>query len=238
MKSKRTSSALRKAIKLAGVGALAIFIATLLEITIYKFVPVTDTVYMRVMASKHAVDVTQQWVPIEKISPELALAVISSEDNRFTKHNGFEIKGLERAWESVTGKGKRIVGGSTISQQTAKNVFLNNSRTYLRKGVEAIITIMIEAIWGKERIMEVYLNVIEQGPGIYGAEASAQKFFRHSAARITRQEAALMAAVLPAPAKRNIGRPTPYLRKRQNQIATLMRKIGKVDYDARSKNEE
>lgn len=222
------------AAKLLGVGLLALFVGTLLAVVLYKWVPVTDTHFMRVMAKKNNCGVTQTWVPLEDISKELPLAVVSSEDNLFTKHNGFSISAIKRAW-AESQKGKRVRGGSTISQQTAKNVFLWNEQSWVRKGIEVGLTFMIETIWGKRRIMEVYLNIIEQGPGIYGAEASAQTYFGHSAKTLRRDEAARMAAVLPNPIQLKLGKPSAYVLKRQGQIMNVMRKIGKVDYDRRAK---
>ncbi len=219
----------KKALQILGLIIVVPFIATFIAVVIYRFVPVTDTPYMRVMAAKNGVDVNQKWVPLSKISSALPLAVVSSEDNLFTKHNGFSWTAIKTAF-AHNSEGKRIHGGSTISQQTAKNVFLWNGRSWIRKAIEAPITVMIELVWGKERIMEVYLNIIEFGPGTYGAEAAAQKYFHHSAARLTREEAALMVSVMPNPVKMKIAAPSPYVVKRQAHILSLMRKIGRVNY--------
>lgn len=219
----------KKALQILGLIIVVPFIATFIAVVIYRFAPVTDTPYMRVMAAKNGVDVNQKWVPLSKISSALPLAVVSSEDNLFTKHNGFSWTAIKTAF-AHNSKGKRIHGGSTISQQTAKNVFLWNGRSWIRKAIETPITVMIELVWGKERIMEVYLNIIEFGPGTYGAEAAAQKYFHHSAARLTREEAALMVSVMPNPVKMKIAAPSPYVVKRQAHILSLMRKIGRVNY--------
>ncbi len=219
----------KKALQILGLIIVVPFIATFIAVVIYRFVPVTDTPYMRVMAAKNGVDVNQKWVPLSKISSALPLAVVSSEDNLFTKHNGFSWTAIKTAF-AHNSEGKRIHGGSTISQQTAKNVFLWNGRSWIRKAIETPITVMIELVWGKERIMEVYLNIIEFGPGTYGAEAAAQKYFHHSAARLTREEAALMVSVMPNPVKMKIAAPSPYVVKRQAHILSLMRKIGRVNY--------
>lgn len=200
-------------------------------VLIYKWAPVkyTPLMFQRWMEgradSKHA---TQQWVDIENISPELVRAVISSEDGGFLKHHGFAWGEIRQAWRDNQA-GKRFRGASTISQQCAKNVFLPHSRSYLRKAYEAYFTVLIEFIWGKERIMEVYLNVIEMGPGIYGAEAAAQKYFRHGAGKITRAEAALIAACLPNPRKFLVAAPSQYVRDRQQKIMNLMPKLGKIE---------
>lgn len=199
-------------------------------VTVYKFLPVTNTMFMRAQANKHKVVVTQKWVPLSQISPNLALAVVASEDNLFTQHSGFSWDDIKRAM-AHNQKKKRVHGGSTISQQVAKNVFLWNGRSWFRKGLEAGFTVLIELIWGKERIMEVYLNVVELAPGVYGAEAASQKFFGHSAKKISREEAALMAAVLPNPARMKLARPSEYVYKRQGQILGVMEKIGRVKYE-------
>lgn len=205
-------------------------VSAVIMVIVYKFLPVTNTMFMRIQSDKHNVPTTQTWIPLTEISPNLALAVVSSEDNLFTQHNGFSLDAIKRAMEHNE-KSKRIHGGSTISQQVAKNVFLWNGRSWVRKGLEAGFTVLIELIWGKERIMEVYLNVVELAPGVYGAEAASQKFFKHSAKRITREEAALMAAVLPNPARMKLARPSEYVYKRQGQILYLMDKIGRVKYE-------
>lgn len=222
---------IKKALQTLGLIIVVPFIATFIAVVIYRFVPVTDTPFMRVMAAKNGVEVNQKWVPLSEISPALPLAVVSSEDNLFTKHNGFSWTAIKAAFAHNNKGGKRIHGGSTISQQTAKNVFLWNDRSWIRKAIEVPITVMIELVWGKERIMEVYLNIIEFGPGTYGAEAAAQKYFHHSAAKLTREEAALMVAVMPSPVRMKIAAPSPYVIKRQAHILSLMRKIGRVNYN-------
>ncbi len=220
----------KKVLQILGLIIVVPFIATFIAVIVYRFVPVTDTPFMRVMAAKNGVEVNQKWVPLSEISSALPLAVVSSEDNLFTKHNGFSWTAIKAAF-AHNSNGKRIHGGSTISQQTAKNVFLWNDRSWIRKAIEVPITVMIELVWGKERIMEVYLNIIEFGPGTYGAEAAAQKYFHHSAARLTREEAAMMVAVMPSPVKMKIAAPSAYVIKRQRHILSLMRKIGRVNYN-------
>lgn len=220
----------RQALILAGLVVALVFFGLLMQVAVYRFVPVTNTCYMRVQAAKNGVSVTQQWMPLECVSKELPLAVVSSEDNLFAKHHGFCWSAIKKAM-SRNSRGKKVFGASTISQQTAKNVFLWNGRSWLRKGLEAVTTVLIEALWGKERIMEVYLNVVEFGPGVYGAEAAARRYFHHSAKSISRREAALMAAVMPNPVKMKLAAPSAYVEKRCGQIMSLMRKIGSVRYD-------
>ena len=142
-----------------------------------------------------------QWVPYEKISVNLKRAVVASEDDKFMEHSGFDWAGMESALKKNQRKGKRVAGGSTITQQLAKNLFLSPSRSYFRKIEEAIITVMIETLWDKRRILEVYLNVVEWGGGVFGAEAGARRHFGQSAAYLSEHQAARMAVMLPSPRK-------------------------------------
>jgi monofunctional biosynthetic peptidoglycan transglycosylase len=175
------------------------------------------------------VQIKHHWVPLSKISQNLVQAVVASEDNLFLAHNGFDFQQIEIAKDEAA-KGKKLRGASTISQQTAKNVFLWNGGGFFRKGLEAYFTILIEFVWGKERIMEVYLNSIEMGDGIFGAEAVAKAHFNKHAANLTESEAALIAATLPNPIRFNSANPSPYMLKRQAKIQSLMKKIIKVDF--------
>ncbi len=172
-----------------------------------------------------------QWVPLEALSPKLQLAVVCAEDQAFLEHWGFDFQAIGEALEHNR-KSRRIRGASTISQQTAKNVFLWPGRSWLRKGLEVYFTFLIETFWSKERIMTVYLNVIEFGDGIYGAEAAARHFFNKSASQVSREEAALLAAVLPNPLKRNPARPSSLVYHRQQWILGQMRMWGgRIDYE-------
>lgn len=157
------------------------------------------------------------WVPIEEISPNIQRAVLKAEDYRFYEHNGFDFEAIEKAMK-YNKTHKRKKGASTISQQTAKNVFLWPNRDWIRKGLEAYFTVLIELVWSKERIMEVYLNVIELGPGVYGVEAASQRYFHRPASRLTPSQAAMMAAVLPNPNRFRIDRPSSYVLARQRRI--------------------
>lgn len=194
-------------------------------VTLLKWVPVYYTPLMAVRSWEFRGDSTfhthKTWMPMEKISPNLAKAVVASEDSRFYTHKGFdwiEIKNAVNAHQ----QGKKLRGASTISQQTAKNVFLFPGRSWVRKGLEAYFTCLIEWIWGKERILEVYLNVAEMGRGIYGAEAAAEHLFTTRASKLTRKQAALIAACLPNPLQRKANKPTPYLLKRASDIQRYM----------------
>lgn len=167
---------------------------------------------------------SKEWVPIAKISPHLVQAVIAAEDNLFMEHNGFSIRDIQKAVQHNK-KGKRIRGASTISQQTAKNVFLWNKRSYIRKGLEVYFTVLIELFWSKKRIMEVYLNVIEMGDGIYGAQAAAMEYFGKDAAKLTRRQSAAIAVCLPNPRKFSPVNPSSYIRRRTDAILSLMNKL-------------
>lgn len=168
-----------------------------------------------------------QWRAFAQISPHLLQAVVAAEDQKFLQHSGFDLQAIEKALV-YNSKGRKVRGASTISQQTAKNVFLWTGRSWLRKGLETGLTALIEGAWGKKRILEVYLNSVEFGPGVYGAEAAAQKYFHTSAARLTRQQAALMAAVLPNPHRFLLQAPSPYVRKRQQWIQKQMQQLAPV----------
>lgn len=172
-----------------------------------------------------------QWVPFEEINPSLPRAVMASEDNLFLIHNGFSQRGIRHAINEKIANGHVKHGGSTISQQTAKNIFTFGTRSYARKAIETYYTFLIEHIWSKQRIMEVYLNSIEMGDGIYGAEAASQKYFCHKASHLSNAESALIAVCLPNPRKMYPNRPSAYVKKRQSQIISLMPKLGKLDFE-------
>ncbi|MFN7177183.1 MAG: monofunctional biosynthetic peptidoglycan transglycosylase, partial [Thermaurantiacus sp.] len=166
-------------------------------------------------------EVTHRPVPLAAISPNMVRAVIAAEDSGFCTHRGFDVEAIEAA-KAETAAGRRLRGGSTISQQTAKNIFLWHERTWLRKGLEAWFTILIEGLWGKPRIMEMYLNHIEFAPGVWGVEAAAAHHFGTTAARLTANQAARLAVVLPQPSVRNAGRPGPFVRRFSGTIERRM----------------
>ncbi|MBO8429747.1 MAG: monofunctional biosynthetic peptidoglycan transglycosylase [Bacteroidetes bacterium] len=201
---------------------------SLLVTLIYKWVPVSITPLMIERAYEFRNDPAfathKKWVPLRDISPELPLAVVASEDNLFLEHSGFDFRQIRRALEEAE-SGRRLRGASTISQQTAKNVFLWPGRSWVRKGLEAYFTVLIELIWGKERIMEVYLNVAEMGKGIYGAEAAAEQLFGITAAQLDRHRSALVAASLPNPLVRKANAPTSYMKRRAAHIEWLMERV-------------
>lgn len=208
---------------------LAFITFTTLWVLMLKWVPVWVTPLMISRSIEYRNDedfhTHKKWCNYEDISPELAKAVIASEDNLFAEHNGFDWKEMRKAIDEHKDKGKKLRGASTISQQTAKNVFLFPSKTFVRKAFEAYFTVLIELIWGKERILEVYLNVAEMGKGIYGAEAAAQELFSKKASDLTRRESSLLAACLPNPIQRHAENPSVYVSKRAGQIRTLIPKI-------------
>ncbi len=220
------------------------FALTIAWVAFYKVVPVQWTPLMSIrkyeakhpkmdkrgrIAKPRILDLRHDWVAIEDISPALVRAVIASEDNLFMQHKGFSRRGIAQAVEEKIATGRVKHGGSTISQQTAKNVFCTHHRTFWRKGFEAYFTVLIEWIWGKERIMEVYLNVIEMGDGVFGAEAAARHYFHHSAKHLTRSESALIAACLPNPRRLSVSHPSAYVQKRKGQIIDLMPKMGRIN---------
>jgi monofunctional biosynthetic peptidoglycan transglycosylase len=205
----------------------------MLAVFILRFVPVyyTPLMVIRVfeqVKEKKKIRLQHKWVSVSKIAQPLIQAVVASEDNLFQEHNGFDLAQIEKARNEAEA-GKRVRGASTISQQTAKNVFLWPGKTYIRKGLEVYFTLLIELFWSKERIMEVYLNSIEMGNGVYGAEAVAEAHFRKHAYELTKEEAALIAATLPNPRKFNSANPSDYMLRRQSQIMSLMNKLLKID---------
>lgn len=201
-------------------------------VLLFKFVPVPFTPLMAIRIIENKLDdkeiiFSHDWVFLEEISPNLQKAVIASEDGNFLTHSGFDMKAIEKAFENNE-KGKKIKGGSTISQQTAKNVFLWQGRSYLRKGFEAYYTVLIELFWSKERIMEVYLNSIEMGNGVYGAQAAAKHWYSKDAKNLTRTEAAGIAAILPNPRKFKASNSSSYINKRKAKISKY---IGYITLD-------
>lgn len=198
-------------------------VISVLWVGIYRFVPPPVTVTMLTNALDGR-GITKDWMPLSKIDPDMARAAIGAEDSRFCTHHGFDFTAIEKAM-AHNEDSKRIRGGSTISQQTAKNVFLWQGRSYVRKAFEAYFTVLIETLWGKRRIMEMYLNVAETGIGTYGVNAGAQRYFHHDASRLSPVEAARIAAVLPLPKQRGAVAPKGFVLRYGN---TISRRIGAV----------
>ncbi|MCF8272990.1 MAG: monofunctional biosynthetic peptidoglycan transglycosylase [Flavobacteriaceae bacterium] len=215
-----------------------LFVFSIVIVIFFKWVPVPITPLMLIRNIEQLQDdkkvvLKHDWVPIEEISKNLQLAVICSEDQNFLNHHGFDMKAIEKAI-NYNKKGKRVRGASTISQQTAKNVFLWPQRSWLRKGLETYFTFLIELFWSKERIMEVYLNSIEMGNGIYGVEEASKFWFRKSAIKLNRSEAAAIAAILPNPLKYRANPATNYIQGRKNWIVRQMNFFGPLDYNQKN----
>ncbi|TXK46404.1 monofunctional biosynthetic peptidoglycan transglycosylase [Pontibacter qinzhouensis] len=214
---------------------LSLFLLSVAWVLLYRWVapPVTLHMVQRRAeggaAAKPEPQIQYRFVTLEEMSPQLPLAVVASEDQRFLMHSGFDYEAIQAAFKRNQ-SGKNIRGGSTITQQVAKNVFLWHGRSYLRKGVEAYFTFLMEALWGKKRIMEVYLNIAEMGDGVFGVEAACQKYFKRPAKDVTRQQAALLAAVLPNPIRYSAARPTGFVLQRRSRIARAMGRLGGITY--------
>ncbi|MEC4003276.1 monofunctional biosynthetic peptidoglycan transglycosylase [Flavobacterium sp. SUN052] len=234
--SKRTTNStfFQKLKRFIWKAILWFFGLSIASVVIFKWVPIPFTPLMITRAIEQKLDgkemtCSHDWVSIDEISPNMQKAVIASEDGNFLKHNGFDFKAMQKAFKN-NNRGKKLKGGSTISQQTAKNVFLWQGRSYVRKGLEAYFTFLIELIWGKQRIMEVYLNSIEMGNGVYGAEAAAKYWYKTNAENLTTNQAAGIAAILPNPRKFKASNSTSYIEKRKNKILRIMRYTGKIEY--------
>jgi monofunctional biosynthetic peptidoglycan transglycosylase len=199
------------------VAALILLVVPPLWVAIYRFVPPPITILM-VERSLQGKGLEHRWAPIGRISPAMTRAVIASEDARFCAHHGFDFNAIDKALRHNEARPGAVRGGSTISQQTAKNVFLWPDRSWVRKGLEAWFTVLIEAEWGKRRIMEVYLNTVEMGPGLYGVEAASQRYFHTGARGLTPAQASRLAAILPSPLKWKARDPGPYVRRRTGRI--------------------
>ena len=194
-----------------------VFVLPAVVVCVYRFAPPPATPLMLIRAAEGA-GFDYRWRGLDDVSPTLVQALVAAEDARFCAHEGFDLEAIEKAMRSNQRRPGKVRGGSTISQQTAKNVFLWPDRSYVRKGLEAYFTVLVENLWGKRRIMEVYLNVAEWGPGVYGAEAASHRWFGKSADRLTRPEAARLAAILPSPLKWKAASPGPYIKKRSRRI--------------------
>ncbi len=213
------------------------FISTISIVIIYSIIPPPFTplmiikVFEQTFDSERDVRLYKDWVSLEDMSESMPLAVITSEDQKFEEHYGFDMAAIEKAQKyNERHKGKKVKGASTITQQTAKNVFLWPQRSYIRKAFEVYFTSLIELLWSKERIMEVYLNVIDMGDGIYGAEAASQSYFDKPVSKLTNSEAALIAACLPNPIRWSPARPTSYIKRKQTWILRHMRKASRPEF--------
>ncbi len=227
---------LKKILRICGLCILWFVIISFASTLLFRFVPIPFTPLMMVRLIEQKSDgqdfkMDKKWESLDHISPNLPLAVVTSEDQKFEDHFGFDIAAIEKATKyNEKHKGKKVKGASTISQQTAKNVFLWPSRSWIRKGFEVYFTFVIEICWSKERIMEVYLNVIEMGPGIYGAEAASNYYFKKPAINLTRDESAAIAAILPNPIKWSASHPTAYISRKKAWILRHMNEIDLKDF--------
>lgn len=239
MKPKKQSKSLvRKVWRVTWITLLSLWAFSLLQVLVFKWVnpPLTPLMaqrfFQQLFDGDRPVRFERDYVSIDDISPNVVNAVVASEDGLFMYHYGFDVKQMKAAYRENQ-SGRRFRGGSTISMQTAKNAFLPHHRSYLRKAFEAYYTQLIEWVWGKKRIMEVYLNIIEFGDGIYGVEAASQHYFHHSAKNLTKREAAQLAVTLPSPLKRNPGHQTPFFKSQTGVIQARAAKYGRINLDAR-----
>jgi monofunctional biosynthetic peptidoglycan transglycosylase len=233
---KKAKPIFKKVKKILLLSTLAFFVSTFATVLIYRWMPIYATPLVILRVGEYALEgkwvaIHKSWVPLEEISPDLQRAVIASEDPKFLSHYGFDFEAIFKAIDANKHR-KNKMGASTITQQTAKNVFLYPSRTFLRKGLEAYFTLLIETLWDKRRILEVYLNVIELGPGVYGAEAAAQYYWKKPATKLTQGEAQLFAAILPNPRNWSPKRPTNFILKRRNFIRRNLALLGKNYFSA------
>ncbi|WP_022974852.1 monofunctional biosynthetic peptidoglycan transglycosylase [Nevskia ramosa] len=200
--------------------AIAAF--AVLQVLILRVVPPFTSAFM---IASDAPEIRYDWVPWQRIAPVAGLAMVAAEDQKFPEHWGFDFEAIDKALDHNK-RSRRMRGASTISQQTAKNLFLWSGRSYVRKGLEVGYTLLIETFWPKRRVLEMYLNIAQFGPGVYGVEAAAQIYFHKPAARLSRSEAALLAAVLPNPVRLRVDRPSAYVLGRANQIEDQMQALG------------
>lgn len=223
-------------IKLLIFKAILVFLGvSIVSVILFRWIPIPVIPLMIIrsveqLANSEKAVLSHHWVPLDKISNNLAKAVIVSEDQKFIEHFGFDFEAIEKAFAGNQ-KGKKVKGGSTITQQTAKNVFLWPQRSYIRKGFEMYFTFLIEIFWSKQRILEVYLNSIEMGNGVYGAEAAAQHWFRKPASKLTKYESAAIAAILPNPRKYKAKGSSNYVERRKNWIIRQMGYFGPLKFE-------
>jgi len=212
------------------VRALAAFVLfSLLAVLLLRWVPPPGSAVMLARVIAEGQPQHYQWVSMDRISPEAALAAVAAEDQKFPLHSGFDFDEIRNALDGQA-KGGRIRGASTVTQQVARNLFLWQGRSYLRKGLEAWLAGLLEVLWPKRRILEVYLNIAEMGERTFGVEAASRRYFGRSADGLTRQQAVLLAAVLPSPRRYRVDRPSPYVLERRNWILRQMRQLGGVGY--------
>jgi len=219
----------RRTLEALAVGLGVFLTLSLLLVVVFRWVAPP---FSAVMLARYLFDddaIRYQWTALDRIAPVAVLAVVAAEDQKFPDHYGFDLVSIQEAIERHI-EGGRLRGASTISQQVAKNLFLWEGRSWLRKGLEAWFTLLIEGVWSKPRILEVYLNVAELGPGVFGVEAASRTFFHRPASALNESQAALLAAVLPSPIRFRVDAPSEYVRERQRWILKQMRQLGGVAY--------
>lgn len=238
LRRKSISEYTKKSLLLRGLMfcIFAFIITSVLGVLIYRWANPNLTMLMVIRHYESLFDgksasIEKDWESIDNISPNMVLAAVSAEDSKFLTHWGFDFELIKQAMKHNE-RSKRIKGASTISQQTAKNIFLWPRRSWMRKGFEAYFTVIMETLWSKKRIMEVYLNIVEFGKGIYGVEEAAQKFYRKPAAKLNRLEAAMLTTVLPSPAKRSPANPSSYMYRYQERVLWGMSSIVSIDFDS------
>jgi len=215
---------------------LAFFITSILGVLIYRWINPNITMLMVIrhyetLFTKENSSIQKDWVKVDDVSKSMVLATVAAEDSKFLTHWGFDFELIKEAMK-YNQKSQRVKGASTISQQTAKNIFLWPKRSWVRKGFEAYFTILMEGLWTKRRIMEVYLNIVEFGKGVYGVETAAKKFYKKNASQLNRYDAAMLTTVLPSPAKRNPSKPSRYMYSYQQRVLWNMSTIGSIDFDS------
>ncbi|MGH8213678.1 MAG: monofunctional biosynthetic peptidoglycan transglycosylase [Rhodanobacteraceae bacterium] len=225
----------RRWLRRVPIALLSLFLLTWVPVLLLRFIPPATSAFMierRVDAAlhgEHGFQLRYRWVPWSRIAAVAPLAMVAAEDQKFPFHHGFDLESIHSAISDAD-QGERLRGASTISQQTAKNLFLWNGRSFVRKGIEAYFTVLIEATWPKRRVLEVYANIVEFGDGIYGVEAAAQAYFGEHASQLTAHQAALLAAVLPNPRRLHANRPSSYVHRRAAWIERQMAQLGGVSY--------
>ncbi len=231
----RQKSLARRIIRWFGIGLLVWVGSSVLIVLLFRFVPPPTSAVMigrkidAMFDKSHDFTLRYRWAPMTRVSPNLPIALVAAEDQKFPAHHGFDVDAIQTALAEAE-DGSRLRGASTISQQVAKNMFLWNGRSFVRKGFEVYFTVLIETLWPKRRIIEVYLNIAEFGDGIYGAAAASDRYFRSSPQQLTPHQSALLAAVLPSPRKLHADRPSSYVQRRADWIERQVRQLGGPAY--------